>query len=280
MKRISALIAGMTAMVLLALFCQSCSDESYERTDNGIVVRLGDKAVYPGQAVRLSVVTDKIIRVTAVPSGEFSETQSLMALPLPENKVEFTIEKGDGTITLSTSTVSAQVSLTTGEVVFTDNNGTVFLAEQTGGGKSFSPVTVGGETYFAVCQQFESPQDEALYGLGANQTSFMNLKGKDADLFQYNTMAVIPFIVSNHNYGILWDNNSRTKFGDVRDWTEHLPGHAVARVRGPGGRRVGWPRVRAGRVRAASRWREHPAHRVEHRGLPAPQRRVRGHRRG
>jgi alpha-D-xyloside xylohydrolase len=48
----------------------------------------------------------------------------------------------------------------------------------------------------------------------------MNLKGKDADLFQYNTMAVIPFIVSGHNYGILWDNNSRTKFGDVREWKE------------------------------------------------------------
>lgn len=220
MKRISALIATMMAMVLLAVFCLSCSDGSYERTDDGIVVRLGDKAVYPGQAVRLSVITDKIIRVTSVPSGEFSETQSLMALPLPEHNVEFTIEKGDGSIILSTSTVSAQVSLTTGEVVFSDNNGSVLLAEQTGGGKSFSAVTVGGESFLAVRQQFESPQDEALYGLGANQTSFMNLKGKDADLFQYNTMAVVPFIVSNHNYGILWDNNSRTKFGDVREWTE------------------------------------------------------------
>ena len=56
--------------------------------------------------------------------------------------------------------------------------------------------------------------------LGANQTSFMNLKGKDADLFQYNTMAVVPFIISNRNYGILWDNNSRTKFGDIREWSE------------------------------------------------------------
>jgi alpha-D-xyloside xylohydrolase len=70
--------------------------------------------------------------------------------------------------------------------------------------------------------QYDSlnPLGEALYGLGANQTSFMNMKGKDADLFQYNTMAVVPFIVSNRNYGILWDNNSRTKFGDVREWAE------------------------------------------------------------
>src|SRR5665647_858084 len=48
----------------------------------------------------------------------------------------------------------------------------------------------------------------------------MNLKGKDADLFQYNTQAVVPFLVSTKNYGILWDNNSRTKFGDIREFEE------------------------------------------------------------
>jgi alpha-D-xyloside xylohydrolase len=31
----------------------------------------------------------------------------------------------------------------------------------------------------------------------------------------------VPFLVSSKNYGILWDNNSRTKFGDIRDY-QHL----------------------------------------------------------
>jgi alpha-D-xyloside xylohydrolase len=82
------------------------------------------------------------------------------------------------------------------------------------------PVMAMGEKGYTIRQQFESYPDEAIYGLGANQTSFMNLKGKDADLFQYNTLAVVPFIISNRNYGILWDNNSRTKYGDIRDWNE------------------------------------------------------------
>ncbi len=220
MKRISALINGILALALLAGICQSCSTGLYDRTEDGIVIRLGDKSDYPGQAVRLQVVTDKIIRVTSVPSGGFTDTQSLMALPQPESDIEFTIEKGDGSITLSTAMVSAEISLTTGEVIFSDNSGTVFLTEKTGGGKSFNPVTMQGEAFLEVRQQFESPEDEALYGLGANQTSFMNLKGKDADLFQYNTIAVVPFILSNRNYGILWDNNSRTKFGDIREWSE------------------------------------------------------------
>ncbi len=192
----------------------------YERTVDGVVVRLNSKSDYPGQAVRLQVITDRIIRVTAIPSGDFPQTASLITVPQPARETNFTIESGEGSITLATRSLSAQVSLQTGEVVFTDTDGTVFLAEQSGGGRSFTPVTVKGENCFVVRQQYESDPEEAIYGLGANQTSFMNLKGKDADLFQYNTLAVVPFIISNHNYGILWDNNSRTKYGDIREWKE------------------------------------------------------------
>jgi alpha-D-xyloside xylohydrolase len=192
----------------------------YERTDNGVIIRLDDDSFRPGQAVRLIVVNERIIRVSSVPFGEFPETTSLMAVERPDANMEFTIEKGAGHVTLSTSLLSAEVSLLTGVVSFTDNDGTLFLTEKEDGGRSFMPVMAMGEKGYTIRQQFESYPDEAIYGLGANQTSFMNLKGKDADLFQYNTLAVVPFIISNRNYGILWDNNSRTKYGDIRDWNE------------------------------------------------------------
>ena len=211
-----SIVAALTA----ALANQSCSHTPYERTDNCVIIRLNGKSDHPGQAVRLIVINERIIRVSAVPSGEFPETASLMAVAQPDENVDFTIEKGDGHVTVNTSSLSAQVSLKTGEVSFTDNEGTLFLSEQEGGGRSFMPVMATDEKGYTVRQQFESYPDEAIYGLGANQTSFMNLKGKDADLFQYNTLAVVPFIISNRNYGILWDNNSRTKYGDIRDWNE------------------------------------------------------------
>ncbi len=220
MKQKRAIVALVIVLGIMALLCQSCSTEPYEITDDGVVVRLDGKSDFPGQAVRLQVINDRIIRVTSVPSGEFPQTVSLITVPQPLSKTEFTIEKGEGQIILATKSLSAEVSLKTGEVVFTDTDGTVFLAEQSGGGRSFKPVTVSGESCYVIRQQFESHPDEAIYGLGANQTSFMNLKGKDADLFQYNTLAVVPFIISNQNYGILWDNNSRTKFGDIREWNE------------------------------------------------------------
>ena len=220
MKKIRILVALAAVSGIMAVMCQSCSTAPYERIEDGVVISLNGKSDFPGQVIRLQVISDKIIRVTSVPSGLFPETASLITVPLPERDTEFTIEEGEGHITLGTKALSAEVSLKTGEVVFTDTEGTVFVAEQYGGGRSFTPATVSGESCLAVRQQFESHTDEAIYGLGANQTSFMNLKGKDADLFQYNTMAVVPFIISNRNYGILWDNNSRTKFGDIREWSE------------------------------------------------------------
>ena len=219
MKKLRVISALLMVCSLMAAICQSCSTAPYERTQDGVIVRLDDRSDFPGQAVQLRVINERIIRVTAIARGDFPATESLMVLPEPEAKVEFTVEAGEGQVTLGTSLLSAEISLKTGEVVFTDTEGTVIVAEQEGGGRTFTPVTVRGESCYNVRQQFESPDDEALYGLGANQTSFMNLKGKNADLFQYNTLAVVPFLISNRNYGILWDNNSRTKYGDIREWS-------------------------------------------------------------
>ena len=44
----------------------------------------------------------------------------------------------------------------------------------------------------------------------------MNYKGQQVTFFQNNTEVAIPFLISSKNYGILWDNYSLTKAGDVR----------------------------------------------------------------
>jgi alpha-D-xyloside xylohydrolase len=220
MKKISELTLRFFVICILAGMLLSCSKPVIEKTADGLIVSLGKKSEYPGQSVRLRVISDRIIRVTAVPGKDFPELQSLMAVTPADRVVDFNTEEKDDQIILRTNSLIATVSLKTGEITITDANGKTLLKEMPGGGKSFVPVKIKEESYYAVRQQFESPEDEALYGLGANQTSNMNLKGKDADLFQYNTMAVVPFIVSNKNFGILWDNNSRTKFGDVRDYSE------------------------------------------------------------
>ena len=132
--RYARVLSALTTSVAImtALLLGSCSGEPYERNENGITVRLNGKSDFPGQAIRLQVINDRIIRVSAVPSGEFPETASLMTIPQPDTKTEFTIEKGEGQITLGTSSLTAEVSLKTGEVRFTDRVGTLILSEQEG----------------------------------------------------------------------------------------------------------------------------------------------------
>ena len=42
----------------------------------------------------------------------------------------------------------------------------------------------------------------------------MNYNGEDVELAQHNMDVAIPFVVSTRNYGLLWDNNSITRFGN------------------------------------------------------------------
>ncbi len=52
----------------------------------------------------------------------------------------------------------------------------------------------------------------------------MNHRGQKLTLAQTNTTAVVPFLISTKNYGILWDNYSKTIFEDNENgctfWSE------------------------------------------------------------
>lgn len=201
---------------LLTLF--SCSP-SWEKTADGIVVNLDSKSEGSTKSVRLQVITPEIIRVSATPKS-FSKEESLVVQQLPQ-VTDWIVTEDVDLLMLETAAIKAYVSKLNGEVWFTDKEGNLILRENKGGGKSFTPVTVDGTSGYAISQVFESPADEAFYGLGQHQADEFNYKGKNEILFQYNTKVAIPFLMSNKNYGIYWDNYSVTKFGDPRDY-EHL----------------------------------------------------------
>jgi alpha-D-xyloside xylohydrolase len=67
---------------------------------------------------------------------------------------------------------------------------------------------------------FDSSDDEAFYGLGQHQSEELNMKGKNEDLFQYNTKVSVPFVVSNKNYGVLWDSYSYCRWGNPDDYLQ------------------------------------------------------------
>lgn len=178
---------------------------TWEKTPTGIVVK---PTAGTAKKVRLDVMTDAIIHVTAAP-GDIAPNQSLMVRAAPE-AVKFDVAEAGGKVVLKTDKMSAEVSLASGEVTFLDAAGKPVL---TGAKNTFTPVTVDGKPFYAVRAEFNRGTDEGFYGLGQHQNGQMNYNGEDVILAQHNMDVAIPFVVSTKNYGVLWDNYSITRFG-------------------------------------------------------------------
>ena len=181
---------------------------TWQKTDTGVIVTPTEGAT---RKVRLEVMTDDIIHVTASPTDGFDEPKSLIVRAAPDTAVKFDASAGAGTLTLKTAKLIAEVSLKTGEVQFKDVTGKVFLEGSDGG--EFTPVKADGKDFYAIRQQFNPGTDEGFYGLGQHQNGQMNYNGEDVTLAQHNMDVAVPFVVSTRNYGVLWDNYSITRFG-------------------------------------------------------------------
>ena len=187
---------------------------AYEKTANGIVLDVNQGGV---QKIKIQVCDEDILHIMATPESEFSTRPSLAIENFTPKKVQWSVEEQGGIIYLKTQKLTAKINAQTGQLTFEDADGNVLLQEKTAG-KTINKAVVMDEDVYQIREVFDSPADEAFYGLGQHQNNVMNYKNRDVDLWQYNIVAVVPFLLSSKNYGILWDNNSRTKFGDVRDY--------------------------------------------------------------
>ena len=203
MRTIKSLLAGFLLMTSL---CVSAAD--YTVNNNYVTIPVKTALADGAKTVRLQVVNSKIIRVEATAASSFPEKKSLIILPQPAFS-NFKVSETGSDVTVKTDDVTAIVNANTGHVKFFDNSGKLLLDEIADGkGKVFKPYTVpereiGVDSHLTEAQKhgwtwtatFESPDDEAFFGLGQHQSEELNMKGRNADLFQYNTKISIPFVV-------------------------------------------------------------------------------------
>jgi alpha-D-xyloside xylohydrolase len=221
-----ALVHVACAALLAGTSAAANAQGSFRRTETGVVVT---PATGPERAVRLEVYGDRIVRVTTSPNREIAARPSLMVTARPATR-GFAVRENGGRVTLTTARLTAEVDLDDGDVRFRDAAGNVVLAESAPA--AFAPVEVEGRRYVSIRQQFNRGTDEGFYGLGQHQNGQMNYNGEDVELAQHNIAVAIPFVVSTRNYGLLWDNNSITRFGNPRPYA--LVGERL-RVTGEGG---------------------------------------------
>lgn len=205
-------------LITLSLFLLIFLMQSSARNqDDAVILKIQPQKTTDPVLMRIQVCNPEIIRVTATRQDSFSKRPSLIAdrdWPF----VKWSQDDDEEYHIISTAKLTVKVHKKTGRVAFYNLDGEPILQEVAEGGKVITPATVMGESTYHIRQLFESPQDEAFYGLGQHQNNVMNYRGHDVDLWQYNIVVATPLLVSNRNYSILWDNYSYTKFGDVRDY--------------------------------------------------------------
>jgi alpha-D-xyloside xylohydrolase len=210
-----------SAIFISAVFYSitACGQESkpYQQTATGVEVDIR-RAITGIKKIRLQPVTDQIIHVTAVATNEFPEDNSLMSVRTNNRDLKFSVSSSGDLVVLSTATVKAEVSAETGLITYKDNNDNVILSQSKIASAALTPKIFNGQPSYQVSQFFDAGENEAYYGLGQHQQGLVNYRGRRVDLVQYNTEIAVPFMISSKSYGLLWDNYSITRAGDVRDY--------------------------------------------------------------
>jgi alpha-D-xyloside xylohydrolase len=84
---------------------------------------------------------------------------------------------------------------------------------------------------YRVAATFDSPTDEHYYGLGQQQKGFLDLRDHRINCWHNYTDiggedVCVPFMVSSRNYGLIWDNPSKTTvdlgFNQQNVWSSQI----------------------------------------------------------
>ena len=208
----------ITIVVIISALT-SCAGREYKALDNGVVVNVREYKEGGPQKVRLSVMSDRIIRVTATPDKSFHDRNSLIILPdTAASNIDFVVRNHKDEVELQTAGLSAFVRKADGIVRFADAGGNRITKETVPA--LFTPITVDGTHGYSTINRFDTDIDEGLYGLGQHQSDQWNYKGQNEELYQYNTKISIPFVISSRGYGILWDSYSMGRFGNTEPYSQ------------------------------------------------------------
>ncbi len=219
----SSIVNLQSSIVIIAL----CALVSCHK--NEVVVHVTNLTDNGPKIVRLQAVDDHIIRVTSTAEPRLRDRKSLITLNSQTslNYKLSTINYTGDTVSLCTAGMTAYVLRTTGQVWVEDKSGKLLLRESSGS-PSFTPYTTHQTpptthhspntkhyTGYSYAVAFDNlfPK-EGLFGLGQHQADEWNWKGRDEELYQYNTKVSLPIIFSTEGYGLMFDSYSLARFGN------------------------------------------------------------------
>lgn len=229
-----ALSGGAVVAAPVALPAGVNADGHPEAVAGLPVGRFGFVRLRSGVQVRVNGVVKTIlfygpatVRVNSN-DGRNHWTAKSIVVTAPPADVPFTLFDGGGALTLATAKLKLAIDKKTGAVSFFDAAGKRYTSEDAARPQSVKPVTIADAPSYEVENRFTLRPDEAIYGFGFTDDATINRRGTKLDLVQTNIGIIIPVMVSNRRYGVLWDTFSHMRFADdaggARLWAESAPG--------------------------------------------------------
>ena len=204
---VSILLASFS--LVLAGLC-GCADRPYTVKGDTVTVRVAEPVAGGARTVRLQWAGPELVRVSASPDGRLHDRKSLVVVPQAAFR-DFSVSEQDGEVLAQSAALTVAVDRRSGAVRFLDADGNALLD---GSRIDFEPTEVEKKKAFSTAVSFDSPADEAFYGLGQHQSGELNHKGRSEELFQYNTKVSVPMVVSTRGYGLLFDAYSLSRWGN------------------------------------------------------------------
>ena len=179
---------------------------SYQINPGEVIFKL-DKGL-----MKIVACRDDIIEVKYTVFDHFTDKPSLVINNKWQLNPIHIVENASGYI-ITTKKLKLKIDKATNAITYTDLNGKVITSESSQN-KSMKAATIAGISTYNVGTQFNSPKNEALYGLGCHPLDSLsiNYKGRDQDLAIRYMTGAIPVLLSTKGYGLLWDNYSASNF--------------------------------------------------------------------
>ncbi|WP_419789149.1 TIM-barrel domain-containing protein [Mucilaginibacter sp. X5P1] len=201
---LSKLMAAILLLLITTIPVANASVKSYKKEADGLLFTL-DKGL-----MKVTICKDDIIEVKYTIFNDFVSKPSLI-VNAKWSRPSFKVSEDKNKVIITTAKLKVIINKLTDNVTYQDFYGKEITSEDN---KSITPATIAGISTYNISTQFNSPADEALFGLGCHpvDTGSINYKGRNQDLAIKYLTGAVPVLLSTKGYGLMWDNYSASNF--------------------------------------------------------------------
>jgi len=198
----------LTLLLICCITIVNATVKSFKKDADGVSFTL-DKGLMKIRICRADLVQVKYTMLNVFPA------ENSLVVNNPFNKsVNFAVTQTGGDIVIKSGKLVIKVNRATNAITYLTLAGQIITSEDDTENKTMQAQTIAGISTYSCSTQFNSPADEALYGLGCHPTDplSINYKGRNQDMAIKYMTGAIPVLLSTKGYGLMWDNYSASNF--------------------------------------------------------------------